>query len=257
MNAVTWSAGIALVVLVGTLIALDIGFRWGRRDAARGIAAAHEGISAVEASSFALLGLLLGFSFAGATTRLEEKRTLLVNEANAMSTAYQRVDLLPAASQPAIREQFVALLAARLRVYDDRDDEARAQADYQAVTDAQQRIWTLAVAAINPSRPDLTIPVLAPINEMMDITTSSWVSFHSHLPTFIVLLLLVTAILSGLLAGYAMAKRARRSWFHVSAYAVLLSLTIYAVLDLDYPRVGVIRIDAAHQALVDLRALIK
>ena len=74
---------------MGTLLSLEAGFRWGLLDTGRNILA-HEGIGAIETWAFALLGLLLGFSFAGATSRLESKRELIVAEANAIETAYPR-----------------------------------------------------------------------------------------------------------------------------------------------------------------------
>lgn len=246
---------IAAFVFSGTLLSLEVGFRWGRREAARG--PAHEGIGAMEASSFALLGLLLAFSFSGAMSRLDTKRELIVGEANAIGTAYLRVDLLPEASQPAIRQQFSALLEARLRAYEDRGDDEQAAADLKAVATAQQRIWVLSVEAARGLPPPLASLVLPPINEMMDISTGSWTALQTRLPTLIVSLLIGTAVLSGLLAGYAMAKRFDRSWFHATVYAGLLALTVYTVLDLDRPRFGVIRIDAAYRSLIELRQAIK
>jgi hypothetical protein len=65
------------------------------------------------------------------------------------------------------------------------------------------------------------------------------------------------AILSGLRAGYAMAKRLNRSWFHMTTFAAFLALTVYTVLDLDSPRFGLINIDVAYQSLVTLRDAIK
>src|SRR5262245_17318705 len=107
----------AVVVFAGTLCSVDLGFRWGRRQAARHTSA-HEGIGAVEASAFALLGLLLGFSFAGATARLEAKRDAIVAEANAIGTAYRRLDVLPAEAQSPIRQQFKDLIDTRIRAYE-------------------------------------------------------------------------------------------------------------------------------------------
>jgi hypothetical protein len=60
----------------------------------------HEGVGAIEAAVFALLGLLLGFSFACATSRLDAKRELIVQEANAIGTAYLRLDCFPPVSSP-------------------------------------------------------------------------------------------------------------------------------------------------------------
>ena len=70
-------------------------------------------------------------------------------------------------------------------------------------------------------------------------------------------LLICVTLLSGLLAGYAMAKRKSRSWLHMLLYALVAALTIYAVLDLEYPRFGLIRLDAADKALIDLRNSIR
>jgi hypothetical protein len=64
-------------------------------------------------------------------------------------------------------------------------------------------------------------------------------------------------LLSGLLAGYDMAKRKGRSWIHVLLYAVVIALTIYTVLDLDNPRAGLIHSNAADNALIQLRDSIR
>jgi hypothetical protein len=120
MNPFTWAVAIAMGIFVGTLISLETGFRWGRRDVSRAAGSPHEGVGGIEASAFALLGLLLAFSFAGATSRLEDKRALIVAETNAIDTAYLRVDTLRADVQPPIRHEFKRLVDARVRAYEDR-----------------------------------------------------------------------------------------------------------------------------------------
>ena len=46
---------------------------------------------------------------------------------------------------------------------------------------------------------------------------------------------------------------AGRSWLHTLLYAAFVATTVYAVLDLDNPRSGLIRLDAADSAIVKLR----
>jgi hypothetical protein len=60
--------------------------------------------------------LLLGFAFAGATSRLDTRRELIIREANAIGTAYLRLDLVPAADQPSLRALFRDYLDARRAV---------------------------------------------------------------------------------------------------------------------------------------------
>ena len=63
----------------------------------------------IEGAVFALLGLLLAFTFSGAATRFEGRRHLIVEEANDIGTAYLRVDLLPADAQPESSRSISAL----------------------------------------------------------------------------------------------------------------------------------------------------
>src|SRR5262245_57686366 len=60
----------------------------------------------IETAIYALMGLMLAFTFSGAASRFDLRRTQTVQEANAIGTAYLRLDLLPAAEQPALREHF-------------------------------------------------------------------------------------------------------------------------------------------------------
>jgi multisubunit Na+/H+ antiporter MnhB subunit len=255
MNATVWALPLSLGVFAGIIILLDTGYRVGRRQSGR---SGHEGLGAIEAAVFGLLGLLLAFSFSGAASRLDFRRQLIVQEANAIGTAYLRLDLLAAGEQAEIRPLFREYLEARLRVYQVLPDLPAAEVEMERAAGVQQKIWSKAVAA---SRADstsaLAIVLLPAINEMIDITTTRSVALRTHLPTLISVLLIGVALLSAFLAGYAMAYRGRRSWLHIVVYALSISLTIYVVIDLDYPRSGLVRLDAADSDLAKLRDSIR
>jgi hypothetical protein len=86
-------------IVVGLFLAmvacLEAGYRAGRRRMRVDAAAAHEGLGAIEAATFALLGLLLGFAFSGALGRFDARRGMIVQEANAIGTASLRLDFAP------------------------------------------------------------------------------------------------------------------------------------------------------------------
>jgi len=115
--------------------------------------------------------------------------------------------------------------------------------------------------AIEASREDQTqntARLLVPaLNEMIDVTTSRTIALQTRLPALIFFLLMSVALVSGLLAGYAISKRGSRSWLHMLLYAAIIPITIYAVLDFEDPRSGLIRVDAADKALLQLRDSIK
>jgi hypothetical protein len=121
-------------------------------------------------------------------------------------------------------------------------------------TEPQHEIWSRSVSASRGDSTQNSARLLLPaINEMIDVATSRTIAMHTQLPALIFALLTFVALVSGLLAGFAMAKRGSRSWLHLLLYAGVIAITVYAVLDLEYPRFGLIRLDAADQALRQLR----
>ena len=248
------SAGIFL----GILICLEIGFRIGIDSSRKNHELAYEGTGTIDAAVFALLGLLLGFSFAGAMSRFEARRELIVREANAIGTAYLRIDMLPSDDQPQIRALFRDYLDARLHGIQLLQSGGPAGEEFARATELQTQIWNRALAASkNDSTQNSNRLLMPAINDMIDVTTSRMIAGSTRLPALIFLLLVTVALLSGLLAGYAMAKRKSRSWLHMLLYAAVIPITIYAVLDFEDPRSGLIRVDAADKALTQLRDSIR
>lgn len=258
MNPEVLAIVLSIGLFAGMMVCLELGYRIGHRGFAKNAELAHEGIGTIEAAVFALLGLLLGFAFAGGTSRLDARRQLVVQEANAIGTAYLRLDILPATDQPGMRRLFREYLDTRLRAYQKLPDRQAADQEFARAAQMQQEIWSSAVTASRDDPSQNAARLLLPaLNEMIDVTTSRTIALHSHLPALIFALLMCVALLSSLLAGYAMAKRKSRSWLHVLLYAVVISVTIYAVLDLEYPSYGLIHLRAADKALIQLRNSIR
>jgi purine-cytosine permease-like protein len=87
---------------------------------------------------------------------------------------------------------------------------------------------------------------------MIDITTTRTMALQLHPPRIIYALLFGLGLICSLLAGYRMAG-AYRSWLHILGFTLLTVIIIYVMLDVEYPRVGLIRLEAADQVLVDVR----
>jgi len=249
---------IAAGLLVGILGCIEVGYRTGRRAAERHPAWAHEGIGVIEAAVFALLGLLLGFSFSGGTTRLDDRRQLIIKEASAIGTAYLRVDLLAAPDQSEVRRLFRNYLDARVGVYEALPDVNAAQSQMELSNKLQEEIWRRSVEAAGRDPSHNAERLLLPaLNEMFDVTTARAIALHTRLPRLIFALLIVVALLSGILAGFSMGKRQTRSKLHMLLYASVIALTVYVVMDLDDPRSGLIRLSKAENALSQLRESIR
>jgi hypothetical protein len=53
--------------------------------------------------------------------------------------------------------------------------------------------------------------------------------------------------------GYGVSENKHRTWLHAVLFAAITSLSIYVIIDLEFPRLGLIRVDAADQLMIDLR----
>ena len=257
--------GFALIVALGALILfavllglVELGGRLGARALARNPNATI-GSSAMEGAVFALLGLLLAFTFFGAALRFDDRRKLIIDETNAIGTAYLRIDLLPAAAQPELRDAFRRYVDQRLAAYRALPDLAAAGIALERANEMQQQIWTKSVAASASSggHPDSAKLLLPALNEMIDITTTRTMAGQMHPPPVVFGLLVALMLLSALLAGYAMAASKTRNWLYRATFAFTLAGAAYVILDFEYPRFGLIRVDTFDQALVDLRRSMK
>ena len=119
----------------------------------------------------------------------------------------------------------------------------------------QGEIWTKSLTAcLRPGAPTQAAMLLLPaLNEMIDITTTRVMATQNHPPLVVFLLLCGLSLVGALLVGYGTATNKDRNWFHTVVFAMFLSLTVYVIVDIEFPRLGLIRVDAADQVLRDLR----
>jgi dolichol kinase len=48
-----------------------------------------------------------------------------------------------------------------------------------------------------------------------------------------------------------------RNLLHMIVFAAIMSVTVYVIFDLEYPRIGIITVDDADRVLIDLRESMK
>ncbi len=254
MSEVLSAAIFATTVLVGTFVFLEIGLRVGLRHVARYGEKTHTGFGTVEGAIFGLLGLLIAFSFSGAMARFDQRRHLIVAESNAIGTAWLRLDLLPPATQPELRDLFRRYLDTHLAFYRRLPDLAAAQAERDEGVRLEGEIWKRASAAASQSEhPQTVMLVVEALNTMIDVANTETMARKIHPPEIIFIMLVILAVSSSFLAGYAMAGSKSRHWVHSISFALIVAMTVYIILDIEHPLAGFIRVESITQTLVDLR----
>jgi len=246
---------LTVALFAGMVVMLEIGRRIGVRRIAADPEGAKSGTGALDGAVFALLGLLIAFTFSGATSRFDERRNLIIEETNDVSTAYLRLDLLPASTQPALRELFREYLDARLETYQKMPDMKVAKGSFDRSIELQEDIWRQAVAAAGMKEAPLAANtlLLPALNQMFDITNTRMMVMKKHPPLVIFVLLFGLALISALLAGFGMAHGKSRSWVHIIGFTLTMALAVNIIINIEYPRRGLIRLDSFDQSLWELR----
>jgi hypothetical protein len=255
MNHALFAALLSLGLCLGMLVMIEVGRRIAIARLVRDPLGARTGFSTIEAAVLALLSLLLAFTVNGASSRFDLRRNLVIHEAVAIGTAFIRLDVLPSGLQAAIRENFRRYVDTRIAIYKKLPDIGEAVEELAKSERLQKEIWRQAVEGVRSdgAAPQATVVLLPALTEMIDITTErTWVA-QIHPPTVIFVMLFVLALASSLLSGFGMAADKSRSWLHVLCLTLIISITVYVIIDLEYPRLGFIRVDNFDQALVEVR----
>jgi hypothetical protein len=213
------------------------------------------GTGAIDAAVLGLLGLLVAFWFSSAGTRLDVRRSLIVEEANAIGTAWLRLDLLPRDAQAEMRGLFHGYVDVRLAQAPGRPSAGRPRQLDDELADHRHAIWGRAVeAALRCVTPQGHAILLESLNEMFDAGTRHQAFVNAHTPTAILALLVVVAACSAALAGHDMGRRRSFHWLHNLVFAGVVAITIWVIYDLEMPRYGLIRVDNFDQTIRDVRA---
>lgn len=255
MSRTVISGFFATGIFVGVLVCLRVGWRLGRRRLGAQGEGGQAGLGAVEGAVYGLMGLLIAFTFTGAAGRFEQRRQLITQQVNAIGTAWLRLDLVGEPARSDLQALFRRYVETQLEVVQDVSDRAATSSALVRLGELQQRIWTQAIEAVRTDKAQpLAQTLLPPLNEMFDLATSRVLVSRQHPPMAIFLMLGLLVLVSALMGGYGMAKAESQSLLHVLGFAVILGLSVYLILDLEFPRLGLLRIDPFDQALSELRA---
>jgi hypothetical protein len=239
-----------IVVEIGVFLLLfaasEIGFfsyRW-LKPAGGHKSGGHEFLGA---AVLGLLALLLGFTFSLSLTRYDERRALVVQEANAIDVAWLRTQLLD--------EPYRSELSSALKQYTD----ARVAwsevdfGDFAPTLALKEKVWK-AVEHLSRggASPIVVRQVVDPLNEAFDTQAARTAERAARIPGPVLLILVLYATLSMMLLGYITAIDGPRKMVAMVLLLLLLTLAFSVILDLDSPRHGWIQVP--QQALMDVRA---
>ena len=260
MTFVLFAIGVTVLFFVSSLMSLIYGRRLGLLYLKRNGTDNMTGLPSVEGAVFALTGLLIAFSISGALHRFDERRQLVTQEANAVSTSFDRLALFEGELARDLQNKLKTYVHARIELYrmphdfslwDGEEIWSREQQD--KIVELKKQVWDAILAACPQSgfRPScsLAIPALANVFEVARLRLAA---AERHPPQIVYVMLFGLGLGSSLLAGFSMAAAPARSWIHMVVFAGALAVTLYVITDIEFPRLGLVRIEDHDHFLIDV-----
>jgi hypothetical protein len=186
-----------------------------------------------------LLSLLLGFAMSMALGRFDERKKLVVDEANAIGTVYLRTSMQvePVRSHaPALLREYVD---ARLAVFGSQSNPDERTAAVARSKQIQTELWNGATVAAQQSPTPITASYVTALNDMIDLDSTRVAVRLNRIPGDIWALLGMLSILTSLIIGYGQRRRALLATI-VPVLTVAIAVSLIA--DLDSPTSGLIQV---------------
>jgi hypothetical protein len=199
----------------------------------------REPLTATRDSVSLLLSLLLGFTLAMALPRYEDRKKLLVDEANAIGTTALRAQMLPEPARGKILQLLSPYVDARVAfsAADLRGDEL-----LRSLVNAKQpqdEMWKQTIAAAQQSPTAITSLFIQSLNESIDLSEKRLATLENRIPNAVWIMLALVSVLSCLTIG---ASERRRIWFVMVVSSLTIAIVMALIADLDSPRTGLIQI---------------
>ncbi|MGH7333232.1 MAG: hypothetical protein ACREKS_10915 [Candidatus Rokuibacteriota bacterium] len=177
---------------------------------------------------------------------------LVALESNAIGTAILRAQLLPAPQGQEVVELFRRYVEVRLVFHEAGLDEGKLRYALAETDRLQGELWARAVTAVERSpRPATTGLFVQALNEVIDLHAMRLNAMRNHIPEGVLWLLYFVTVLAMGLTGYGSGLGGDRNTWPTVTTAVLISVVVVVIMDLDRPRRGFITVGQA--SMLDLR----
>jgi hypothetical protein len=242
---------ISFLIFLIYIAALEIGYRIALKRRDKWKDTDSGGGNIVLTSLFALLGLILAFTYAAGVSRHEVRKQAVITEANALGTAYLRARLVDEPGQTELRKallEYARTLTFRQGVL---LTPAEREEILRKVRQTQARLWPLVERVVTKGqRGPIEASLVSAINDLLDQHTVRLAAAYDKLPAAVVWMLILIAAACLALTGFNAGISGRMSRWRMTVFAAILAGVTYMIIDFDRPTNGLIQISHASIRIV-------
>jgi len=201
---------------------------------------ARDDFATILAATLTLLGLVIGFSFAMALNRYDQRKNDEEAEANAIGTAYVRATLLPAPDAAAMRALLRRYLEQRLLFYVTRDEPQLRQIEVHT-EQLQAELWSAVRTPALAEPTPVTALAVAGMNDVLNTQGYTQAAWWNRIPLGAWLLMAAIAVAANVLLGLG-ARTAKAASLVFLVLPLVVAIAFFLIADIDSPRRGLIRV---------------
>ncbi|HEY4078680.1 MAG TPA: hypothetical protein VGM26_17265 [Rhizomicrobium sp.] len=225
-----------LICMIGAAVASFVFRRvQDRRDIAVGNKRSEGQEGYIVSAVLGLLALLLGFTFSLATDRFEARRLLVLEESNAIGTAFLRSQLLGEPHRTRLSDLLIEYTQNKIALAKAAPNETQPllATDDRLLTD----IWAATAAGFDSIKGiDFSSTFVDAMNDMIDLDATRRAARSAHVPTEVFAVLFIYLVVAAGVLGYVLsAPRGRLTGIFLMG---LLTLSLLLIIDIDRPTSG-------------------
>ncbi len=249
----------ALTFVAVLLLAVELGYRGGlrQRRLLNKTAEKRTRGDVTLSSLLALLGLMLAFTYAFTLSRSDTRQRAVVEEANALGTAFLKADFLPEPGRSELQQRLLDHARARIVTADLVKDRASRQATLARMKEVQSQLWPALEQAIGDSQLGAyEMSMIGSVTGVLDADTRRLAAGVDRLPGVVSLLLLAIAALSVGVAGNNAGLSGQINRWRMFGFVLILVFLMVMILDFDLPQTGFVRLYdlPIHRVVADMES---
>jgi hypothetical protein len=247
---------ICVILFLFLIIAFRLGYLLRVVNIKKGRLTADKNLGTLEGALLGLLALLLSFTFSMSGARHDKRISVIIEEANDIGTVILRADLYPDSLRNAFRKDLKDYVENRIAFFEVGEDISKIEAVLKQGEVLQSKLWNrAAMEGRNRENVHQTAQMIPALNAMIDITTTRNAVNIDKVPNVVIYLLLIICITCSFMVGYA--SQSRPDWVVMIGFSIMISFTVFLIIDLDRPRKGIITLNSVNTQMLQLREMFK
>jgi hypothetical protein len=218
---------------------------------------AFEKEATLQGALFAILGLLLAFTFSMSVSRYDKRIEIIIEESNDIGTAILRADLYPEPERQLFRDDFKRYVEARIAFFDAGADLKEVNSTRNEAAAISQQLWDRATRLSADPRVTsvASMQMIPALNAMIDIASTRWHMSLARVPEPVLYLLFILICICSFYTGFILSGKKQLDWLGIIGFCLVICTIVHLIIDIDRPRRGMISMKQTSQAITELKQM--